>query len=220
MPKRVNLTGKKFGRLTVIELYGHNKYGQPIWTCKCDCGNIANVVSSNLRFGKTLSCGCLWNEKIMDAKVTHGMSYSSIYPEYRNMNNRCYNENAHNYKWYGGRGIKVCNKWREDIHSFYNDVSVLPHFGEKGYTLDRINNDGDYEPENVRWATHKEQCNNRRPYTVKNLYEYNGKMLSLREISNITGLPCYVLRNRISKGWEHERAFNTEVQEKFRHKTK
>lgn len=221
MPKRrEDLTGKRFGRLTVIKFYGHNKYGQPRWLCECDCGNTTVVTGSDIRSGATSSCGCLWKERIMEAKVTHGMSYSNVYPEYRNVKSRCYDENAHNYKWYGGRGIKMCDRWKDDIHEFYNDVSELPHFGEKGYTLDRIDNDGDYEPGNVRWATPKEQSNNRRPRTGDNLYEYEGEIHSLREISNMTGISYSTLNNRLLKGWEPERAFNTAVQEKFRHKSK
>lgn len=221
MPKlREDLTGKRFGRLTVMEFYGHNKYGQTIWTCECECGNVTHVCGSDLRSGSTLSCGCLWRERIIKAKTTHGMSHSEIYAEYRNMKNRCYNETAHNYKYYGGRGIKMCDKWRDDIHEFYKDVSSLPNFRKEGYSLDRIDNDGDYEPGNVRWATREEQSRNRRPRTCKNVYDYNGEIHSLREISNMTGISYSTLKNRLSKGWEPERAFNTDVQEKFRHKSK
>lgn len=217
---REDLTGRKFGRLTVTGFHGRNKYGQPIWACKCDCGNTSRVTSSDLRSGKTLSCGCLWKERIMEAKTTHGMAHSEVYAEYNNMKKRCYNKNAHNYKYYGGRGIKMCDRWRNDIREFYNDVSRLPDFGEEGRTLDRIDNDGDYEPNNVRWATHKEQSMNRRPRTCSRLYEYNGKTRSLKEISNITGIPYSTLINRILNGWDPEMAFNTAVQEKFRHKNK
>lgn len=217
---REDLTGRRFGRLVVMRFHDYNKYGQPRWMCECDCKNISIVRGADLMHGKTISCGCLRRERIMEAKVTHGMSHSEIYAEYRNMKRRCYNEEAHNYKYYGGRGIKMCDRWRDDIREFYNDVSILPNFGEKGYTLDRIDNDGDYEPKNVRWATHKEQSNNRRSRTSKNLYEYNGKTCSLREISTITGISYSTLSNRLLKGWEPERAFNTEVQEKFRHKSK
>lgn len=220
MSRREDLTGRRFGRLTVIEFYDHNKYGQPIWSCECDCGNTKIITGSELRSGSTSSCGCLWRERIMEAKVTHGMSRSLIYAEYKNMKNRCYNENAHNYNYYGGRGIKMCERWRDDIHEFYDDVSILPNFGKEGYSLDRIDNDGDYEPGNVRWATHREQCNNRRPRIGNRIHEYNGEKLSLREISNITGISYSTLNNRIRKGWEPERAFNVEVQEKFRHKSK
>lgn len=209
MARREDLTGRKFGRLTVIEFYGCNKYGQPIWSCQCDCGTIKQITSSDLRSGSTLSCGCLWQERIREAKITHGMSQSRIYAEYRDMKSRCYNEKAHNYKYYGGRGIKMCDKWRDDIHEFYNDVSILPNFGEKGYTLDRIDNDGNYEPGNVRWATSKEQNNNRRPRVIKHMYEYNGEIRPLIEISTETGIPYSTLLNRLQRGWEPERAFNT-----------
>ena len=221
MPKRrEDLTGKRFGRLVVLGFHGHNKGGQAIWVCKCDCGNISNVRGGDLRTGRVLSCGCLWRERIIKAKTIHGMSHSDFYATYRNMKNRCYNENAHNYKYYGGRGIQVCDKWKDDIHEFYNDVSALPNFGEEGYTLDRIDNDGDYEPGNVRWASRKEQSINRRRRKVKYTYEYDGEMHSLREISNITGIKYSTLNDRISKGWDPDRAFHTEVQEKFRHKSK
>ena len=221
MPKRrEDLTGRRFGRLTVIDFYDHNKYGQPRWLCECDCGNTAVVTGSDIRSGSTSSCGCLWRERITQSKTTHGMSQSDIYAEYRSMKNRCYNEQAHNYKYYGGRGIKMCDRWRDDIHAFYDDVSILPNFREEGYSLDRIDNDGDYEPGNVRWATIKEQCNNRRPNIGKRIHEYNGEMYSLREISNMTGISYKTLNNRLLKGWEPERAFNTKVEEKFRHKSK
>lgn len=214
-----DLTGKRFGRLVVAGLCGHNKYGQAIWACKCDCGNISKVRGSDLRTGRTLSCGCLWKERIVEAKTTHGMSRSEIYATYKDMKSRCYNEKAHNYEYYGGRGIQMCDKWRDDIREFYNDVSKLPNFGEKGYTLDRIDNDGDYEPENVRWASCKEQCGNKRPRTDRRKYDYNGEMHTLKEISAITGISHSTLSNRLRKGWDPDRAFNTPLQEKFRHKT-
>lgn len=219
--RREDLTGKRFGRLTVISFYDHNKYGQPVWMCKCDCGNTSFVTGSDLRSNSTLSCGCLWRERIVEAKTTHGMSHSEVYAEYNNMKNRCYNESAHNYEYYGGRGIKMCDRWRDDIREFYNDVSVLPNFGKSGYTLDRIDNDGNYEPENVRWATHKEQSNNRRPRTCVKLYEYKGKMRSLKEISNMTGISYSTLINRLlTYGWTQEKTFNTKTQTQYRHKNK
>lgn len=209
MSKREDLTGKKFGRLTVIEFYDHNKYRQPRWLCKCDCGNTSIVTSSDLRFGRTLSCGCLWRERIVEAKTTHGMSHSEIYAEYNNMKKRCYDEHSHNYKYYGGRGIKVCDRWLDDIHNFYDDVSELPNYKKEGYTLDRINNNGDYEPNNVRWSTNKEQSNNRRSNI---LYEYDGEMHTLQEIADITGISRSTLNNRLKRdGWSPERAFHTEV---------
>lgn len=207
--ERENLIGMKSGRLTVVEFYDRNKWGQSRWLCKCECGNTSVVSSSNIKYKKTLSCGCLCKERVSEAKRTHGMSYSSIYPEYHNMKKRCYDENTHNYKWYGGRGIKVCDRWLTDIHNFYDDVSILPHFREEGYTLDRIDNNGDYEPSNVRWATKSEQCNNRRSNL---LYEYDGEVRTLKEISDITGLPYKALHKRLKIfGWEPERAFSEEL---------
>lgn len=206
MAKREDLTGRKSGRLTVIEFYDYGKNGNSRWLCKCECGNTSVVSGTYIKYKKTLSCGCLTKERVSEATKTHGMSNSPIYPEYRNMKKRCYDENAHNYKWYGGRGIKMCDRWLDDIHNFYDDVSILPHFREEGYTLDRIDNDGDYEPNNVRWATKSEQCNNRRSNLI---YEYEGKDRTLKEISDITGLPYKVLHKRLKTfGWEPERAFS------------
>lgn len=220
MPKRIgDLTGQKFGRLTVVRFYGQDKYKKFTWMCECDCGNTSIVSGSELINGRILSCGCLRKERIIEAKTTHGMSHSEVYAEYRNMKNRCYNEQAHNYKYYGGRGIKMCDRWRDDIREFYNDVSSLPNFREKGYTLDRINNDGNYEPGNVRWATASEQMINRRPVTRTLIYEYGGKMRTLKEISNIIGISYKTLSYRIRDlGWDPETAFNTPIQEKYRHK--
>lgn len=207
--ERENLIGIKSGRLTVIEFYGCDKCGHSRWLCKCECGNTSIVSGTNIKHEKILSCGCLTKERVSEAKKTHGMSYSPIYPEYRNIKKRCYDETSHNYKWYGGRGIKMCDRWLDDIHNFYNDVSVLPHFREEGYTLDRIDNDGNYEPENVRWATKSEQCRNRRSNL---LYEYDGKVRTLQEISDMTGLPYKVLHKRIKTfGWEPERAFTEKM---------
>jgi hypothetical protein len=209
MPRGENLTGQRFGRLMVIKFYERTKSGHSRWLCECDCGNSTIVYGNSLKRGITSSCGCLGRERVIEAVRTHGMSRSGVYAEYRNMKNRCYNENAHNYKWYGGRGIKMCDRWRDSIKDFYDDVSVLPNFRENGYTLDRIDNDGNYEPGNVRWATKSEQCNNR----SNNIrYEYDGETHTLKEISDITGIPYKVLHKRLKTyGWEPERAFTTEM---------
>jgi hypothetical protein len=153
-----DLTGLQFGRLTVIKRVNNNKpYGSK-WLCKCDCGNELIVFSNNLKRGNTRSCGCL----ALQLRTKHTHWGDKVYKAWDNMRNRCINPNATGYEYWGGRGIKVCDEWLNDFKTFYNYVSTLEHFGEKGYSLDRIDNDGNYEVGNVRWANKTEQNLNKR----------------------------------------------------------
>lgn len=162
MSRRIDITGKRFGRLTVLKIVGCNKWREAMWLCRCDCGNEISVASNNLRRSHTQSCGCLQREATTKSNTTHGKRKTKLYSVWNTMKARCFNCNSKSYKDYGGRGIKVCDEWKNNFQAFYNYVSKLPHFCEEGYTLDRINNDGNYEPNNVRWATRKEQVHNRR----------------------------------------------------------
>lgn len=154
----IDLTGQKFGKLTVIKRVENNKdYGSK-WLCKCDCGNEVIVFSNNIRRGNTQSCGCLF----LDSHIKHKLYGTNVYKVWDNMRNRCLNPNATGFKNWGGRGITIFKPWIEDFQLFYDYVSKLPFFGENGRTLDRINNNGNYEPDNLRWATRKEQNDNKR----------------------------------------------------------
>lgn len=126
------------------------------------------VTTQDLTNGHTKSCGCFLKESTGKRSSTHGMSHENIFFVWNSMLQRCFNPHNKSFSRYGGRGIIVCDEWKNDFQSFYDYVSKLPHFCEAGYSLDRINNDGNYEPDNVRWATSIEQANNRKGKVKRN----------------------------------------------------
>lgn len=194
--KFIDKTGMKYGRLTVLSL--KNKTPAK-WLCKCDCGNETIIYGSHLIENGTKSCGCLNKELTSKRVKTHGLTKSKTYQTWRSMKGRCLNPNYNGYKRYGGAGIKVCDSWM-DFNNFLLDMGERP----KNSTLDRIDNSGDYEPKNCRWATPKQQASNRNK--TLNI-TYNGITKSAKEWSNDLGLANGTVWNRIMiLGWEIEKA--------------
>ena len=189
-----DLTGKIFGKLTVLERV-KNKGEKVCWRCRCKCGNTCIVQGNSLKNGDTQSCGCLRHKS--PPNKTHGMKGTNVYGVWSSIKTRCFNPKRKAYKNYGGRGITMYPAWVNDFQAFYNYVSQLPHFGEEGYTLDRIDNDGNYEPNNLRWTDRKTQARNRRN---NSFIEYKGKPITLAEAAEKSRVNTATLRNRIKHG--------------------
>lgn len=196
--------GKRFGNVVVISRQGSDRSGST-WLCKCDCGLETIKNTSNLRAGKAcVKCGY---KKTGDRSRTHGMSKTPIYKIWAGMIKRCEDRKSNRYYRYGGRGIAVCKRWRESFEGFLKDMGERPSLN---HSIDRINNDGDYEPSNCRWANTKIQANNR---SDNRFLTSNGKTQSVYEWSKETGINQARICDRLSKGWSIERALTTPVKE-------
>ena len=210
MAKLIDLTGKRFNNLYVIERASNTKGGSARWKCKCDCGNETIVSASNLKTGAVKSCGCL--RKVPQNK-THGLSKSQLYRMWISMIYRCENPKHNAYKYYGAKGITVCEEWH-DFSAFKKWADETKPF--KDATVDRIDNNKGYSPDNCRWADMSTQANNR----SSNLeITYNGETHNLREWSEMLNLDYKRVHNRMNKlGWSFEKAVSTPVDQKKRNK--
>lgn len=193
-----DLIGQKFNSLTVIEKHPDRTASKKVqWKCLCDCGKETLAVTQHLLNGNTKSCGCRRVERTRQmgiANKSHGMTGSPEYKAWQSMKDRCYNEENENFHNYGGRGIVVWHTWMKSFNNFYRDMGPRP--GPE-YSIDRIDVNGNYRPSNCRWATAREQANNRR---ANQHHEFQGRARTLAEIARIVGLSPSTIATRLRKG--------------------
>jgi hypothetical protein len=212
----IDVIGHKYGRLTVLKFSHSNRNEKRMFECVCECGRSVTVVLGSLRNGNTTSCGCFRDEEIRKPEnhhSTHRLSDNPIYASWNGMINRCYNKNIPRYALYGARGIKVCEFIRASPHNLHSIVGDRP----RGMSMDRKNNNGNYScgqcaeclekgwPMNLRWATQKEQCNNKR---TNRLITVGCATKTLAQWSDLSGLKASIIHKRISSGWTPERAIS------------
>ena len=203
--KLEDLTGQKFGRLTVLSR-AENRNHHTYWNCVCECGAFSVVTSYHLTHGRTKSCGCLRSDATILSHTTHGLTEHPLYKVWRAMKERCYLPTNKRFEHYGGRGIKVCDEWKDDFVAFF-EWSIRNGY-EEGLSIDRINVDGNYEPNNCRWITMDEQSRNK---TSNILLTYNGKTQCIAEWSREVGIKEATIRRRIKHGWSIEETLTTPV---------
>ncbi len=198
---RHDLAGKKFGRLTVLRETDRAACGRIRWLCLCECGKESEVFAESLTSGNTRSCGCLVKEiarQRCKARTVHGKKATPEHGVWATMKARCSNPKVSGYQNYGGRGIKVCERWAGSFLAFLEDMGTRP---SPKHSIDRIDKDGNYEPKNCRWATRHEQARNRSDNLV---IEHGGERLTLAEWSERTGLKGMTIKNRLHRGWTVE----------------
>jgi hypothetical protein len=200
----LDLSGLEIGRLKVLSFAG-TKNRKRFWLCRCACGVEKSIQSSSLWRGVTQSCGCL----LLETVSTHRASRSAEYAAWKGIKRRCLNRRCKMYKFYGERGITVCKRWKDSFDNFIADVGRRP---SPNHSIDRIDNDGNYEPGNVRWATREVQDNNK---TDSNFVEFNGEKLTVQQWAKRLGIRFSTLKFRLAR-WGTERALTTTPQQIYR----
>lgn len=202
----MDLTGQRFGKLTVVSDGGYKPVGHNRrmvqWICRCDCGKETTVLAMNLRGGITKSCGCGRRDANLKRCLRHGHARgrhrgerpSREFLVWMNIKDRCYRSSAEAYPWYGGRGIVMCERWRNSFEHFLSDMGLCPANSQ----IDRIDNDGNYAPDNCRWITHKENCRNKRGNVP---IEFNGICFStIAEAAERYGITADTVKRRLKRG--------------------
>ena len=208
----IEITGHKFGRLTVLRRAENDKYGQAQWLCQCDCGNMVIIPGYRIRSGGSKSCGCLRAEVSQKKAKTHGLSrdinhkQTRLYRIYTGIKNRCMNKRSPDYPNYGGRGVSVCEEWISDFKSFHD--WAMSNGYANNLSIDRIDPNGNYEPNNCRWVQNKVQARNKKD----TLYlTYKGETRPLSEWAEIKNIPYPTLHYRFKSGWTANEILNIGV---------
>lgn len=208
-----DISGQRFGRLTVVELTGKKtKSGNAIWLCQCDCGKFTEADSGSLRVGDKVSCGCYTKDRMSVLNKTHGGRNEKLYLVWMNMRRRCNDPKDVNYSNYGGRGIRICHEWENyaEFRKWAIASGYDPNAMKSQCTLDRIDVNGNYEPENCRWADLIMQANNKR---TNRTITYNGKTQSMKQWSEELGIKYSLLQKRLYAGWKFEDAISKPLRE-------
>lgn len=206
MPERYKLKNKKFSRLLVLEDVGTDEIGRSIWLCKCDCGTIKTLPGVSIVRGNTKSCGCLSREKAKESKnFTHNESKTNLYRKWVDIKTRCYNKNHKNYKYYGGRGIIMCDEWLDYVNF---KEWALGNGYRKHLTIERIDNNSNYCPENCTWIPKIEQSNNQQHTRI---ITYNGKTQTMSAWARELNIKVGTLSRRLCSGWTINRALTEKV---------
>lgn len=201
--KLIDMIGLRFGSLVVISRSSHRSGKHVTWECACDCGNKSVVSGTKLRSGHTKSCGCAKVAEIVKRSLTHGKCMTPEYRVWTGIKSRCFGKKTRSYKDYGGRGVTMCKKWRDSFEAFYDDMGPRP---SPDHSIERLDNDGNYEPGNCVWATRCIQCRNKRNNVV---VRFQGSEVLLMELCENLGLRHSLIRRRLYSGWNLDRALST-----------
>ena len=199
----IDLSGARFGRLTVVARAPKTHPKKAHWSCLCDCGRTSIVWGSHLRSGLISSCGCLRNEMSLARTITHGLTRSPEYSVWCGMKRRCYNKHDRRYMSYGGRGIRLCPTWEHSFETFIADMGQRP---TPNHSIERIDVDGNYCKDNCAWIPLRNQAFNKRSNKLFSAY---GATRILAEWSRVSGVSYKLLQSRISRGWDIQKAIET-----------